>query len=167
MNDTVNQATADALSRWSLVIHVCMASTQLVVNFALWVSSRREVIKTWAGARAADTIALCAVFIPIGDQRPLGSPDWSPLPARGRRRSASHLLCGGRRFPLRWRRVPRRRPLLNTTGDEQPPSVVVIYRTNPATASSAASRKALETPPTPNFTPPNTRETIRPPSRSW
>ena len=62
MSDTVNQAVAAALSQWSLVIHVGMVGTLLIVNLLLWLSSRREVIGSWVAAWAADAIALGAVL---------------------------------------------------------------------------------------------------------
>ncbi len=62
MNDAVTRGVAAALAQWSLVIHVGMVGTLLVVNFVLWISSRREVIKTWTVAWTADAIALGAVL---------------------------------------------------------------------------------------------------------
>lgn len=76
MNEAVSRGVADALSWWSLVIHVGMVGTLLVVNLVLWLSSRREVIRTWVGAWAADAIALGAVLAFIIVQP---SPRWFSL----------------------------------------------------------------------------------------
>lgn len=59
----ISQRVADALSVWSLSVHVGIVAVILIVNLALWLTSRREVVLTWMVAWIADTVALGSVIL--------------------------------------------------------------------------------------------------------
>lgn len=59
----LSQQVAEALSIWSLAVHIGIVVVILVVNIALWLASRREVLLTWVTAWLADTLALSSVLV--------------------------------------------------------------------------------------------------------